>query len=55
MPRTSTALTAGKEARLRNMYASGLTNAQIANALGVSASTVSRFIREEIKGVSSND
>lgn len=54
MPRTSTVLSPGKEARLRNMYTSGLTNAQIANALGVSASTVSRYIREEIKGVTSN-
>lgn len=43
-PRTRTILTPGKEAKLKAMKDSGLyTNADIAKALGISASTVSKY------------
>jgi DNA-binding CsgD family transcriptional regulator len=43
-PRARNTLSAGKQARIRAMRASGYTTSQIAEALGVSASTVSRYI-----------
>lgn len=43
-PRSSTALSPGKQARIKAMRASGYTTSQIASALGVSSSTVSKYI-----------
>lgn len=43
-PRASTQLSSGKQARIRAMKNSGYTNAQIADALGVSVSTVKKYI-----------
>lgn len=43
-PRASTSLSAGKQARIRAMKNSGYTTSQIASALGVSASTVNKYI-----------
>lgn len=42
-PRTTTALSTGKQARIKAMRASGYTNSEIAQALGISASTVSKY------------
>lgn len=42
-PRATTALSAGKQARIKAMRASGYTNSEIAQALGISASTVSKY------------
>ena len=42
-PRATTTLSEGKQARIRAMRASGYTNSEIASALGVSPSTVSRY------------
>ncbi len=42
-PRASSSLSSGKQARIKAMRASGYTNAEIANALGISASTVSKY------------
>ena len=42
-PRTTKTLSLGKQARIRAMKASGYTNAEIASALGVSPSTVSKY------------
>lgn len=44
-PRTTVQLSQGKINRLKNMAASGLTNAEIAKALGISASTVSQYLK----------
>lgn len=44
-PRTTTTLSSGKQARINAMRASGYTNAQIATALGISASTVSKYVK----------
>lgn len=49
-PRTTKELSSGKKARMRSLLASGLTIAQVANAIGVSTSTVSRFIQDEKGG-----
>lgn len=43
-PRTRTTLSAGKQARIKAMRSSGYTTSQIADALGVSASTVSKYL-----------
>lgn len=43
-PRSSSALSAGKQARIQSMKASGYTTSQIASALGISSSTVSKYI-----------
>ena len=45
MPRTSTTLSAGKIARLNNMRGSGLTIQQMADALGVSTSTITKYLK----------
>ncbi len=42
-PRATTKLSPGKESRIKNMLASGYTNAEIAEAVGVSATTVARY------------
>ena len=44
-PRASTSLSTGKQARIRAMRNSGYTTSQIANALGISSSTVSKYIK----------
>lgn len=43
-PRASLTLSAGKQARIQAMRSSGYTTSQIAAALGVSSSTVSKYI-----------
>ena len=45
MPHTSTSLSPGKVARLQNMRSSGLTIQQMADALGVSTSTVTKYLK----------
>ncbi len=47
MPKQSTEMSVGKISRLNNMVSSGLTNAQIAEALGVSTSTVIKYRKGE--------
>ena len=47
MPRTTTTLTQGKVARLRSMSTKGYTTNEIANALGISTSTVIKYLNEE--------
>lgn len=42
-PRSTTSLSSGKQAKIHAMRASGYTNAEIAKALGVSPSTVSKY------------
>lgn len=42
-PRASTTLSEAKQARIRAMRNSGYTNSEIANALGISASTVNKY------------
>lgn len=42
-PRSTTTLSGGKQARIKAMKASGYTTAEIATALGVSPSTVSKY------------
>lgn len=44
-PRATTTLSPGKQARIRAMRASGYTTSQIASALGVSTSTVSKYVK----------
>lgn len=44
MPRTSTQLSPTKVARIKTLAAAGYTNAQIAEAIGKSSSTVSKYI-----------
>lgn len=44
-PKATKTLTPGKEARIRAMQASGYTTMEIADAIGVSGSTVSKFLR----------
>lgn len=44
MPKTSTALTSSKISRIKAMSSGGATNAQIAEALGISPSTVARYL-----------
>lgn len=43
-PRITKTVTPAKVNRIKSMKAAGLTNAQIANALGLSASTVSKYL-----------
>lgn len=43
-PRSSTSLSSGKQARIQAMRNSGYTTAEIAAALGISTSTVSKYI-----------
>lgn len=43
-PRSQTVMSASKVSRAKSMKASGYTNAEIAKALGVSASTVSKYL-----------
>lgn len=43
-PRTTASLSTGKQARIRAMRNSGYTTAEIAAALGISTSTVSRYV-----------
>ena len=45
MPKQRTTLSTARQTRLRNMYNSGYTIAQIAEALGVSTSTVSKYLK----------
>ena len=47
MPRQRTTLSDARQSRLRNMYNSGYTIAQIAESLGVSTSTVSKYLKSE--------
>lgn len=49
MPRQKNGLTPAKEAKLKSMRASGYSNADIAEALGVPRSTISNYIHEELK------
>ncbi len=42
-PRATTTLSTGKQARIKAMRASGYTNDEIAQAIGISASTVSKY------------
>ena len=44
MPRTTTQLTPAKEAKAKSMQASGYTYAEIADALGVSRSTINNYL-----------
>jgi DNA-binding NarL/FixJ family response regulator len=44
MPRTSTQLSPTKVARIKTLAAAGYTNAQIAEAIGKSSSTVLKYI-----------
>lgn len=44
MPKTSTALPNSKVSRIKAMSSSGATNAQIAEALGVSPSTIAKYL-----------
>ena len=44
MPKASTALSTAKQSRIKAMSANGATNAQIAEALGVSPSTVAKYL-----------
>lgn len=48
-PRTTLSLSPAKEARINSLRASGYTNAQIAQTLGVSTSTIIKYLNE--KGV----
>lgn len=48
MPRQQNGLSPAKEAKLKAMRASGYSNAEIANSLGVSASTISNYIKQEL-------
>ena len=45
MPRATTSLSANKIRRLKNMAASGYTTSEIAKALGISPSTVSKYLK----------
>ena len=45
MPRTTTSLSTAKINRIASMNASGYSTAEIANALGVSTSTVSKYLK----------
>ena len=44
MPKTSIALPNSKVSRIKAMSSSGATNAQIAEALGVSPSTIAKYL-----------
>ena len=44
-PRSTTALSNGKRAKIKAMRASGYTTSEIANALGISPSTVSKYAK----------
>lgn len=46
-PRSTSTLSSGKQARIRAMRSSGYTTSQIASALGVSASTVNKYMKGE--------
>lgn len=46
-PRATTSLSSGKQARIRAMRNSGYTTSQIAAALGVSTSTVTKYMKGE--------
>lgn len=50
-PKTVKTVTPGKAARIRNMLASGYTQAAIAEAVGLSTSTISEYISDIQKGV----
>jgi DNA-binding CsgD family transcriptional regulator len=43
-PKSTTALSAAKQGKMKAMMASGYTNAEIAEALGVSTSTISKYM-----------
>ena len=45
-PRTTSSLSTAKVSRISAMRASGYTTAEIADALGVSTSTVSKYLNE---------
>lgn len=45
-PRTTTTLSEGKQARIQAMRASGYTTSEIAEAVGVSSSTVQKYVKE---------
>ena len=49
LPKTTTTLSTAKKAKCDSMRNSGYTIAQIADALGVSSSTVSKYLRGELK------
>lgn len=46
MPKTNTMMTTSKISRMNAMYANGYSLADIASALGVSASTVSKYLNQ---------
>lgn len=46
LPRTMTTLTDAKQARIKNLLASGYSTSEIANAVGVSVSTINRFVAD---------
>ena len=45
MPKQTTTLSSARQSKLRNMYNSGYTIAEIAEDLGISTSTVSKFLK----------
>ena len=49
-PRTTNSLSVGQIGRIKALKASGYTNAEIADALGVSTSTVSKHLTNERSG-----
>lgn len=51
MPRQKNGLTPAKEAKLKSMRASGYSNAEIAESLGVSKSTITNYIKDELQGM----
>lgn len=48
-PHASTELSQGKQGRISALRASGYTNAEIAKALGVSVSTVSKYLKKQVR------
>ena len=44
MPKASTEISSAKQSRIKAMSANGATNAQIAEALGVSPSTIAKYL-----------
>ena len=51
MPRQKNGLTPAKEAKLKAMRASGFSNAEIAESLGVSRTTVTNYIKDELNKI----
>lgn len=47
MPRTTTGISPAKQARINSLISSGYTQAQIAQALGISTSTLNKYLKEK--------